>query len=260
MKSTDFIIHSRNPEENAKHVNHIRSCLEEHGFVYNEKDPSLIIVLGGDGSLMRAIHFHQKRGMFVLINTGHLGFYSDYGIQELEEFLDNILHHEPMMMELPLLQVNIDGKVHDFVNDVAIQSGETCFLNLYINGEPLTNIRCNGIVVSSPIGTTGYLTSLGSPVVIGQPDIYQYAIIAPCYNALSLNPINKAILQSDQVLTVEVQKGEIDCYIDGGRKREDCAGKVFHFTRDKGKNISLLHFKKITQTKRLRKNISGKED
>lgn len=260
MKSTDFVIHSRYTTNNSDAETRIRSTLEQNGFTYNEKDPSLIIVLGGDGSLMREIHHHHKLGQYILINNGHLGFYSDYCVEELDQFLDQIIHDEPTVLSLPLYQVTIDGVTHDYVNDVAIQSGETCFLNIYVNGEILSNIRCNGIVVATPRGTTGYLTSLGSPVVIGNPDIYQYAVLAPCYNALSLNPINKAILQNDQVLTIELQKGEIDCYIDGGRKREDCAGRIYHFTRDKNKNVSILHFKKISQTKRIRKNISGKDD
>ncbi len=259
MKSTSFVIESKKRENNDVLVKELRESLENHGFFYTETNPELIFVFGGDGSLMRAVHLYGKQGRFILINTGHLGFYSDYDHDELPEFLSDFFTEEPTEERIPFYEVLVDGKRHEFLNDVAVQSGETCWLDIAVNGQLLTTVRANGIVVSTPIGTTGYLTSLSSPVVLGKPDIYQYSTIAPCYNRLSPNPINKAILANDQILTVTVKEGFIEAYLDG-IYREDMKGSVYEFYGSKERYITLLHYRRLSQVKRLRKNISGLED
>lgn len=259
MKSTTFVIESKKTENNDLLVSRLKDSLLSHGFVLDKENPELIFVFGGDGSLMRAVHIYDKKGKFILINTGHLGFYSDYDHDELDEFIHDFFHNEPKEEKIPLYEVDVDGEKHEFINDVAVQSGETCFIDILIDDELLTTVRANGIVISSPIGTTGYLTSLASPVVIGRPHVYQYSTIAPCYNRLSVNPINKAIIDNDKKLTVVVKEGLIESYLDG-IYREDLKGKVYTFRGNDEHTVSLLHFREVSQVKRLRKNISGLED
>lgn len=259
MKSSTFAIESKKRENNDLLVNRLKESLIEHGFTYQSGNPDIIFVFGGDGSLMRAVHLYGKKGRFILINTGHLGFYSDYSYEEMDEFLNDFYNNEPEEEKIPFYHIDVDGVEHEFINDVAIQSGETCFIDILVDDELLTTVRANGIVISSPIGTTGYLTSLSSPIVIGKPKIYQYATIAPCYNRLSVNPINKAILDNEKKLTVKVKEGFIETYLDG-IYREDLKGATFTFRGSEEHCITLLHFKKVSQVKRLRKNISGLED
>ena len=259
MKSTTFVIESKKTENNDLLVSRLKDSLLSHGFVLDKENPELIFVFGGDGSLMRAVHIYDKKGKFILINTGHLGFYSDYDHDELDEFIHDFFHNEPKEEKIPLYEVDVDGEKHEFINDVAVQSGETCFIDILIDDELLTTVRANGIVISSPIGTTGYLTSLASPVVIGRPHVYQYSTIAACYNRLSVNPINKAIIDNDKKLTVVVKEGLIESYLDG-IYREDLKGKVYIFRGNDEHTVSLLHFREVSQVKRLRKNISGLED
>ena len=258
MKQTTFLIHSKKRENNHHLEEKLRAGLFSSGFE-ESSSPEIVFVLGGDGSLMRAIHCHGKNVKYCLINTGHLGFFSDYDAEELDTFLEDISKREPLEEKLPLYQLVAGSEKYEFVNDVSIQSNETCFLDIKVDGELLSSVRANGIVVSSPVGTTGYLTSLNSPIVVGKPDIYQYSTIAPCYNRLSINPINKAILASSQKLSVDVRKGLIEVYLDGMR-REDIVASSYLFTKEEDKFITLLHFREISQVKRLRKNISGMED
>ncbi len=259
MKSSTFAIESKKRENNDLLVSRLTSSLLEHGFVYEKENPELIFVFGGDGSLMRAVHLYGKKGKFILINTGHLGFYSDYDHEEMDQFLLDFYKNEPIEEKIPFYQIEVDGKRHEFINDVALQSGETVFIDVLIDDELLTTVRANGIVISSPIGTTGYLTSLASPIVIGKPKIYQYSTIAPCYNRLSINPINKAIIDNDKKLTVVVKEGFIETYLDG-IYREDLKGRTFSFKGNDEHTVTLLHYRDISQVKRLRKNISGMED
>lgn len=263
MKTTKFVIISKFSENNNKAKTLLQETLIAHGFLLDADDPEIIFVLGGDGSLLRSIHRYHKKGKYILLNTGHLGFFSDYQADALSSFLEDFFRKEPREARLPLYHVQSEGKCYSFLNDIAIQSAETSFLDIYVGEELLTSVRCNGIVVSSPMGSTGYLTSLNSPLVIGNPEIYQYAIIAPCYNRLSLNPITKAILSNDQVLKIKVREGNPDVYIDGIFQEElkkSPDGTLFTITSSKEDYVSLLHFKDTSSVKRLRKNISGTED
>lgn len=263
MKSARFVIISKFRENNSDICNSLKDALISNGFLYDEKTPEIIFVVGGDGSLMRAFHQYEMKGKYVLLNTGHLGFFSDYDANEIQQFIQDVLTKEPTEEHFHLYEVQSKGISSYFVNDIAIQSAQTIFIDLYVDHELLTSIRSNGIVVSSPVGSTGYLTSLGSPLTIGHPDVYQYCVIAPCYNRLSLNPISKAILSNHQELKIVVRSGKPDVYLDGRFRHE--WKKIpnhtsFTIRGDKDIYTTLLHFRTISPIKRLRKNISGKED
>lgn len=257
MNPCKFAIVSNKSDENSYLMKELRDQLISRGFI-EDKNPELILAIGGDGSLMRAIQHYGREGKYLLINSGHLGFYSDYASEEYPLFLRDLFEKEGEIELLPCYSFIENGKEHFFVNDVAIQSGETCFMKLYVNGELLTESRNNGIVVSTPMGTTGYLTSLGSPVVIHNPDIYQYALIAPCFNRMFTNTISKAILRGEDELKVDILHGEGDIYIDGGRKTP-IKGKEFKFFHRKNEFIKMLRLRKTSSVIRLRENVSGKD-
>lgn len=259
MKPSTFIINSKKKEDNDHLIELIEHALVNKGFVKTNVSPEYVFVLGGDGSMMRSIHQYGFNSKYLLINTGHLGFYSDYSAAEIKEFINDLDKDEFIEEHVPLYEVKINGHIHYFLNDFAIQSGETCFLDISVNNELLTKVRANGIVISTPVGTTGYLTSLASPVVIGKPKIYQYSTIAPCYNRLSLNPINKAILDNLEELKVDIKEGLIETYLDG-ILRTDLIANSYSFKGCQEKSVCILHLKQISETKRLRKNISGLED
>lgn len=263
MKPTHFMIYSKWMENNAALSEKIVTALEKNGFVQDEANPRLVIILGGDGSFLRAVHDRMASlddVRYLLFNTGHLGFYSDYSIGEEEAFIRDILNEEGVPDLLPLYEINIDGKEFRCINDLAIQSGETVFMDVCVDGELLTDNRCNGIVVSTPCGSSGFLSSLGSPLVLDNTsDIYQFSILAPCRNRLYVNPIAKAILSGRQKLQIHVRDAEKTMvYIDGEHKPE-FIGQDFTFTHQGNESVSLLHLRKSSQIVRLRKNLSGKE-
>lgn len=264
MKPCHFFICSKKSEDNSLIVNALKKKLIIHDFIYDDKNPELIIVLGGDGSLMRAIHdLHfplTTKTKFVLFNTGHLGFFSDYGRGEEEKFANSLLSKEPIVEQLPLFSFIVDdNEEHHFINDIAIQTGQTVFMDVYVNDELLTDSRNNGIVVSTPVGSSGYSLSLNSPVSIYAPNVYQYSLLSPCHNRLFTNTITKAIIGGDQILKVVIEYGKFDVYIDG-RHKSKLKGHTFTFSHNKDNYINLLHFENISIVSRLRKNISGKDE
>lgn len=259
MKPRDFFIYSKKQEENLLLADSIKKVLLAHGFRYQLNDQSLILVLGGDGTLLKAIHENNGKGQYLLLNTGHLGFYADYESYEQKTFLNDILTKEPTSEQFPLFDLYCGDKHFLFANDVAIQTLKTCFMRVYVNDELLTDSRNNGIVVSTPVGTTGYLTSLGSPVVIAKEDIYQFSLLAPCYNRMCPNTISKAILSGKDKLRIHITRGNVTTLIDG-KEQKYLFAKDFTFTHASSESITLLHLRDNTYIKRLRKNISGKEN
>ncbi len=256
MKPCHFLLCTKRSENNSSVLLKLKEDLEAAGFIYDETNPDLFLVVGGDGTLMRVLHEHKMRGRYILINSGHLGFYSDYSLDEIEEFRNDLLSKDPVVEPIPIFSLFFNGTEHPFVNDVSLQTGNTCFLRVSLNGEVLTEARGNGIVVASPIGTTGYLTSLGAPVITSPLDIYQYSLIAPCYNRLYPNPIRKAIIKGRDVLKVEVLRGPVDVYVDGGRK-PNYRATSYSFQHHRNTTVTFLHLKNKSYTSRLRENISG---
>lgn len=264
MRPVHFTIYSKKIEDNSAYIAKIKGELIKKKFVFDEDEPELIIILGGDGSFLRAVHDPLlPRGeniKYVLFNTGHLGFYADYQKEEIDQFIHDLVNVEPTIESLPFYRFTIDGKEHHCINDIAIQSGETVFLNLYVENEFLTEARCNGIVVGTPTGSSGFLASLGAPIIIHGPDVYEYSILAPCRNRMFVNPIKKAVISGDQELKIEVDcKDTMEIYIDGGHKTR-YLGKEFTFSHKKQEFVSLLHFRKLSHVERIRTNISGKDD
>jgi NAD+ kinase len=260
MKPRSFVIFSKNKQTDAIAVDKLCEGLMKAGFELDEENPELIIVLGGDGSLLRAFHEFRFRGDYVLINTGHLGFFSDYPVNEADAFLHDLTTEDAILEPLPLFKADYNGKMFYFVSDITLQSERTCELSLQVNGEDFTSLRSSGIVVGSPIASTGFLASLDSPIVLDSESVYQYAAIAPVTNRLFLNPIRRAILDKNDQLSITIEDGGAYSYLDGiynGKAVE----KTLTVSCAEDKSVSLLHFREISEARRIRRSISGiKED
>ena len=258
MKPCSFTIFCKHAEAHSPIVDDLCQSLSDNGFYIDDEHPRVIIVLGGDGSLLNAFHTFGFDGQYIMINTGHLGFFADYRMDDYRFLIQDMLEKEPSIEEMPLLNTTINGKKESCVSDIAIQSERTCQLALSINDVPFTEVRCNGIVIGTNTGSTGYLLSLGSPVSIHCNHVYQYHMIAPVVNKLFLNPINSAILSKDDILTINIKDGDCVVLLDGipmGRV-EACAIKV-ELTDTM---VQMIHFKDVNQISRMHRAIQGEED
>ena len=257
MKATTFTIHSKKYEHHEGLRKKRQSQLISKGFTFDNENPDVVIVVGGDGTFLREVRNRKFNGRFVLLNTGHLGIFSEFSIEEANKLLYAILEKEPEEEVLPLGKItNSTGNYDYFLNDVCIEGLKTCWVTARIDDEILTTIRGNGIVISTPIGSSGYAASLGSPFRIGSPDVYEFATIAPCYNRLSFNPINKVIISNKKTLSIELRGKRIPVLdgISAGSLRDN----KFVFAPKSEKTLTLLHFRKQNEVIRLRERISGK--
>jgi NAD+ kinase len=145
---------------------------EKHG-VAGSGDPAsadLAVVLGGDGTVLRALARFLGTGVPVIgVNFGRVGFLSSMGRRDLESGLGRVFQGEYEVVELPTLELeHPDGRTVA-VNDVVVTSaalGRMIELELAVGGEELGRQPCDGIICSTPSGSTAYNLSNGGPVLM----------------------------------------------------------------------------------------------
>jgi NAD+ kinase len=147
------------------------------------KDCDLAVVLGGDGTMLRALHRFLGAEVPVLgVNFGRVGFLSTMRGDELETGLERAFAGEFTVTELPTLECTAGGARHPAVNDVVATSatlGRMVELSWAIGDEDLGSLRCDGVIASTPSGSTAYNLSNGGPVLVWGLEAMAITFVAP---------------------------------------------------------------------------------
>lgn len=161
------------PEEAAKH--------DRAKGAASEAD--LCVVLGGDGTMLRALRqFLGRRTPVLGVNFGRVGFLASIAAAELEEGLARAFGGDYRVFELPTLETEIEGRLQAAVNDVVAHGstlGRMVELAWIVDGEDLGSIRCDGLVCCTPSGSTAYNLSSGGPLLSWGLDAMAITFIAP---------------------------------------------------------------------------------
>jgi len=182
----------------------------------------LLVTLGGDGTLLRGARMVAPHGIPVLgINLGRLGFLTSISPEEMEEGLRAIIEGRISLDERMVLQVEAraaDGRKHgEFLalNDVVLHRGGVARMvrmRMHANGEEIATYSADGIILSTPTGSTAYSLSAGGPIVTPAVD----CIIATpiCPHTLAVRPL---VLPAAETVSVDVlsPKEDLILTIDG---------------------------------------------
>ena len=167
-------------------VNHNHKLFSSYEDLDSEVD--LMITIGGDGTLLRSITFVRDLGIPIIgINTGRLGFLATLNQELLNIELKKILKGEFNVEERSLLEVNIDNNDNfsDFnfaLNEVSVGRKNTTSMieiKTTLNGEYLNTYWADGLIVSTPTGSTGYSLSCGGPIMTPSSQTFSITPIAP---------------------------------------------------------------------------------
>jgi NAD+ kinase len=191
------------PERIGDAVRRLESAAAAAGVEVVEGDGAdLVVVLGGDGTMLRALKSSLETGIPVLgVNFGRVGFLTSLPADELEAGLARAFAGEYAVAELPTLEVDVGGEVHTAVNDAVATSstlGRMVELGWSVGGEDLGLLACDGVIASTPSGSTAYNLSNGGPVLVWGLDAMVVTFIAP--HSLHARPL--VVPRSSDVLVV----------------------------------------------------------
>jgi NAD+ kinase len=154
-------------------------------------EPDICVVLGGDGTILRALQrFLGTRVPVIGVNFGRVGFLASIRPHELELGLSRVFAGEYRVWELPTLEGELHGRRFPAVNDVVATSstlGRMVELAWAIGDEDLGRVPCDGVIVSTPSGSTAYNLSNGGPVLVWGLDAAAVTFVAP--HSLRLRPL-----------------------------------------------------------------------
>ena len=175
----------------------------------NLKEADVIVAIGGDGEMLKALRLAIKNNSSVFgLNTGHIGFLMNKVrhtnlIKRIDKASQLIVH--PLEME----SINYKDKIHKFlgINEISLfrNTNQSSIISISVDGvERLKNLYCDGILVSTPVGSTAYNYSAKGPIIPLQSDILALTPISP------FRPRNwqGALLNNNSVVTFTINNPE----------------------------------------------------
>lgn len=196
--------------------------LRRKGGIPREKLPErvdLVVVLGGDGTLLSIAHLAAQKDVPVLgVNLGSLGFLTGVPLDEMYLTLASFLEgEEKIVSPRRMLEATFKGEVYYCLNDVVINKGALARMiqcGIWIDEKEIATLRADGLIISTPTGSTAYSLAAGGPII--QPYIPAFIIAPICPHTLSFRPM---VISSDSRIKISLLTGGEEVYVtlDGQR-------------------------------------------
>lgn len=178
----------------------------------------LLISIGGDGTILRAITLVRDLGIPIVgINTGRLGFLATIQTNQIESSITSILENQYKISERTLLSIDTMPKNEDIhhtnfaLNEIAVSRKNTTSMitvETHLNDEYLTSYWADGLIVSTPTGSTGYSLSCAGPVI--SPDANNFVLTPIAPHNLNARPL---VIPDDTEIRLKVDGREDDYLI-----------------------------------------------
>lgn len=177
----------------------------------------LAIVVGGDGTLLHAARELASSGIAILgVNLGRLGFLVDVPPERIEQRLDQILEGDFNEDRRTLLEASVEGHQGLALNDIVVHKWNTVRmieLETWIDGQFVNAQRSDGVIISSPTGSTAYALSGGGPLI--HPDLDALLLVPICPHTLSNRPL---VVGGDSLIELRIanfEPGQVRLTCDG---------------------------------------------
>ncbi len=238
-----------------------------HSFQYEtfsteaELDSSVdcMISLGGDGTMLDAVTYIRDKGIPLLgINFGRLGFLASIAKNELRPAVESLISRSYLIDERTLIHVDSNlplfGDAPFGLNEFAIHKRDTSPMikvHTYINGEFLNTYWADGLIVSTPTGSTGYNLSCNGPIVFPESRSFIITPVAP--HNLNVRPL---VVSDDNIISFELEgrAEEFICSMDARRELVD--KNVQLAVRKEGFTIGLVRLNENTFLETLRNKLT----
>lgn len=178
-------------------------------------DVELCVVLGGDGTILRALRRYAGTSVPVFaVNFGEVGFLATIDPDEVLDGFTRAFSGDFEVLTLPAIALELPGGVQAAINDVSIHRkvGERVARLAYgVDGEEVGSVRCDGLVISTPAGSTGYNLANGGPVLAWGVEGYVVSFIAPH----SLTARALVVAPDDELVIHNRGRDTVDVSVDG---------------------------------------------
>ena len=225
------IVHSRKNSLAANMAVQIRGWLENEGrsarIVENSREQTLpastwagadmILTLGGDGTLLAVARGVQELGIPILgLNLGNVGFLTELSPADWRESLTSILRGEYDMSQRLVISFHVIRRGEEFfrgyaINDLVISCGSLARmirLDMWYGSDHLGTVRADGMIVSTPTGSSGYSISAGGPLIYPELNVFALTPICPFLHAF-----RPMVLPFENDLRVLVRDADVDVYL-----------------------------------------------
>ena len=243
------------------YVSVIKEKILSYGFVLDEKNPDVVLFIGGDGTFLRTVNCYLDQinhVKFIGLCKGHLGFFYSYEENELDCLLADLKAGVCKEETHYLLKAKIDERDIYALNEIRIESPfHTLISEVYINGDYLETYRGNGLVVSTSLGSTAYNKSLGGAVISPSIPSMELSEIAPINNTVFTSLHSSLVVDKDSEIVLRTKTENILVGYDHLTSDVKLASEIKLALSDK--KVTLLHGPDYSYTKLLKSKFVGEK-
>ncbi|MEU9889310.1 NAD kinase [Sphaerisporangium sp. NPDC051017] len=215
------------------------------------EDAEVLMVLGGDGTLLRAAELARPAGTPLLgVNLGHVGFLAEAEMADLAEAVDRVVARRYTVEERMTVEVNVraNGEVLAStwaLNEASVEKRDRMLeVVAEIDGHPLSRWGCDGVICATPTGSTAYAFSAGGPVV--WPEVEALLLVPNSAHALFARPL---VVSPNSVIALEILPGTTGAVLwCDGRRRFDLPPGVRVEVRRAGLPVRLARLHDVDTT------------
>lgn len=218
----------------------IANCFNGSCKIDTLKQADFAVVFGGDGTILSAARDICEADVPVLgVNVGKLGFLAEFSVDELLELFDRVTDDPELIEKRMILSCTIGRSGEEYftstaVNDVVISAGapfNMVEMKISVKGQPVVSCIGDGLIISTPTGSTAYNLSAGGPIL--SANLSAIVITPLCPHSLSFRPI---VISADSVIQIEPVKVNSGTTInlDGQVSHQLCTGDVVTIRRHRG--------------------------
>lgn len=239
------------------------STFENHNELGN--DITVLISIGGDGTILRAVTYIRDKNIPIVgINAGRLGFLATVQIEDIESLLQQVIKGNYKLSKRSLLSLKCEPRNPDLtdlnfaLNEVTVSRKDTTSMitiDTYLDNEYLNSYWADGLIISTPTGSTGYSLSCGGPILTPEVNSLVITPIAP--HNLNARPL---VITDDTEIKLTVSGRESEYLVSLDSRITSVTNETTLFIKKSPFQINLIEFKKEGFLPTIRKKLLWGED
>ena len=190
-----------------------------------------ILAVGGDGTLLRANTLSMQLDLPLLgINVGRVGFLAELEMDQLEKAFEKLAADDYTLQERMMLKISLDGRRSYALNDVVVSRGGYARLigmDAFVDEDLVGHFIADGLIVSTPTGSTGYSLSAGGPIIC--PEVECMLLTPVCAHSLQHRPVVTSAAQEISIRLTDAAQAMVS--VDGQENFTLLAGQTLSVTR-----------------------------